>query len=455
MYDRHNPPKPWRDEHDLTELEARPEYAEDSFSSEMWPKGGWIDDFITHTYGRETTNQFAFWTAVAGLSGIVQRDCSLLFGNHGLFANFFVILVAPPGLCHKSTAMQMYEDIERKGMSLITNPDLLEEKKYKAIRGKTTAEAMFDVMQNKKYTSAVDHTERMTTAKLILRISELTTFLSKAQYNAQLVDKITDFYDCKAHDTDITRGGGAKELHNIYASLFAATTPDHLKHSIPEQAFGGGFMSRTVIVNQDIGGMKRIVPIPYIPPECPDVEEMAERLAWLVRVKHGTYKMTQDAYRFYEGWYRKEILELRDKASKGETDHRNNRRYIHVLKLALMIAIQRYDTKMVVTTEDLEYAIRIINYTFDEATDTVESIYLSSIEDGGMIRFLRIVRDAGKEGVTRVSLGRNHGFKRYEIDNYLEEFISRELMEEKRVDTGEKTPTGKPKTEKRILYKGD
>lgn len=446
-------PKVWREDHDLSALESLPEY-QDKFSRSYWPQNGFIDDFVTHTYGWETTNLFAFWSAVAGLSGIIQRDCSLKFGNSGLFPNFYIILVAPPAICHKSTAMILYEDVEEQAKKLITDVDLLKEKEYKPVKGKVTAEALFDAMANIKYKDIYGN-DRVTTAKMVARISELTTMLSKAQYNAQLVDKLTDFYDCKSIDTDITRGNGAKTLTNIYASLFAATTPDALKHSIPEQAFGGGFMSRTIIVDQPIDDIKRIQPIPYTPRQCPKVEDMGERLAWLMENKFGEYSLSPEAMRFYDAWYRAEITDLRAKAMNGESDHRNNRKSIHVLKLALLLAIQRYDTSTVVTLSDLRMAVDIINYTLDQSTDTVESIYLASIEDGDMKRFLNAVRRAGPDGITRAKLARNYNFKRFDIDEYLKELSFKGMVEVRTVELEELTKAGKKRKTKKLYYIGD
>lgn len=82
------PPTPWREERSssLTRFDTDPHYAE-VFSRGSWPENGFLDDFICHTYGYETTNLFAIWTAIAGISGIVQRDAYLNTGK-GLFSNF-------------------------------------------------------------------------------------------------------------------------------------------------------------------------------------------------------------------------------------------------------------------------------------------------------------------------------------------------------------------------------
>jgi len=458
-YPAAKPPLVWRETHDLGRFDKDPLYQE-PFNRKMWPKNGFIDDFIAHTYGRETTNFFAFWTAVSGISGIIQRDAFLRFGEEGLFANFFNILVAEPAIAHKSTAMSLFNRIEKKMFTNMENEELYAKKKNLVIRGKATAEAIFDAMSNRPYTKQ-DGEEGQTNANFIGKISELTTLLSKAQYNAQLIDKITDFYDCKDHDTDFTRGGnssgqgGQRELHNIFASLFGCTTPDALKNSIPPEAFGGGFMSRCIIARQAPEDIHRIIPIPFIPPDCPDSEEMAARLLWLANNKQGEFALSEEAYDFYKEWYTKETLELRGKAIRGETDHRDNRKTLHILKLAFLCRLQAYDRSRLVSLDDLQTAIAIYEFTNEQATNTVEDIYLEGQKDGRFYKLRSIIRKAGLKGIQRRELSRKHHFKKDELDKFFDELNERgEIAIVTKPIEGEMTPSGKAKSAKFMVWQG-
>ena len=81
-------------------------------------------------------------------------------------------------------------------------------------------------------------------------ISELSSLLGKQNYNEGLVGKLTDLYDCKDYDDDTTISRGYKAFEDIYVTLLGATTRTALEESIPEAAFGEGFMSRVVLVYQ-------------------------------------------------------------------------------------------------------------------------------------------------------------------------------------------------------------
>ena len=449
-----SPPQNWRATHDLSRFDSDPDYSEDAFPRSMWPEGGFIDDIWMHTLGFETTNLFAFWSAVSGINSIIQRDAHLRFGTN-LYSNFYVILAAPPGILRKSTVMSLIDDAEREMFDNLEDCPLKQRKKVNAvIRGKATAESMFEAMSNRPIAVPDDETGETpeSDAVLIIRASELSTLLSKAQYNVQLIDKLTDFYDCKKRDTDTTLGRGQKELRNIYTTLFGCTTPDTLQNTIPQEAFGGGFMSRCTIVNQGPEDASRIIDMPYFNDDCPSQEEIAERMLWLMKHKKGEYVLSPEAHVAYKKWYRKETLSLRAKAAAGVEDHRNNRKTIQVLKLALIFALQRYDTDHYITLDEFEKAVAIIDYTLDKGTDLVQDISLSGTEDSGLFRFIRTVQKAGTDGISRSDLGRVNNFKSYEINKYLTEMNLRDIGYEESVLTGEFTPSGREKREKRIFY---
>ncbi len=166
--------------------------------------------------------------------------------------------------------------------------------------------------------------------------------------------------------------------------------------------------------------------------------------------KRGEYVLSEDAYDYYKLWYRQEILDLRDKASRGEIDHRDNRKTQHVLKLALVMALQRYAVDHYITVEDLEYAIKILEYVNGSSMDMIEDISITGQQDGRMYKFQRIIRTAGKEGIERVKLSKNHNFKKAEIDKYLEELESRELIyQDDKVVVGE---NGRKRNAKVLYY---
>ncbi len=421
MYSPNQPPIPWRLDHDMSKYDTHPEYTADHFTVDNWPRNGFIDDFHAYTLGFETTNLITFWTAVHGISATLKRSIKMHFGD-GLFPNFYVIIVAPPAVCHKSTALARFDKVENVMWDSIPNEAVRATEKPVPVRGKATPEQLFEAMKNRTATTE-DHGEIEGDANLIMRISELSVFISKAQYNQTLIDRITDFYDCKDEDTDGTIARGGQKISRIFATLFGCTTPDAFKNSIPETAFGGGFMSRCTVVQEE--ATTRVIPVPFYPSEGPERQELADRLRWIYQFKRGTYKLTEEAYDAYKEWYRVDAIDKRNKIKEKRTDHRDGRKSDIILKLATILAVQRYDLVKEITLEDFETARKIIEYTNRTSLNLVEDVNIETQENGKFFKFQRIIREASPRGISKTQLARVHGFRTGEIEQFLVELTTR------------------------------
>lgn len=410
----------------------------------LYPTDGIIQDHIYHTLGWETTNLFALWSAVAGLSSLAGRAVSLRAGQD-MFPNFYIILVGPPGISRKSTAMDRWTDIEEAMWPKIPE-HLAEVKKTPIIRAKATPEFLFTQMANRE----LEHSDgEFSDAVLKVRVSELDNFLSRASYTSTMISKLTDFYDCRKYDTDGVLGrnnGKLAEIRNIYATLFGCTTPSALQNTLPEEAFGGGFMSRATIVSQDIPDLKRKCSLPYFPEDAPNVEEMAHRLAWIVTYKNGEYTLTPEAFRFYDKWYGQVMDEIKSKASKGDADHRDNRLTIQVLKLATLFSYQRYSLDRRVTLQDLVFAINIMDYTLRKGTQVIDNVTSELSVNAQVLKFYRILKNY-PEGTTKRELCRKHNYLAKDVDQMMHELEAKGLGHTQRVKLPPKSEGGRSRTQ--------
>ena len=433
-----SPPQPWVIDERFIPWPYEP------FDERFYPKGGFIEDAILYMKGYETCNSFSFWSAVHAVSSIVGRDAGLRWAHGKLYPNFYIILVAPPGVVKKSTTVSQLDRIEFAVREKLKNENelLSYQKEACIIRGKATQESIFENMRSEGRTFKVDTGEidddgeklfkrvsKQRNANLIMRISELSTFLSPSKYNVTLVDKITDFYDCKDRDSDTTIGRGNVELHNVFATLCGATTPDTFKTTIPKEAFGGGFISRCLVIREDV--TPRVYPQPVSFPICPGFEEMAERLSWIAMHKRGEFVLSPEALHFYSDWYTSFKMDLREKITSGLERHIENRKDQHVLKLALIFALQRYDlTENIITVQDIKQAIRVIEHTIDTSYHEVEEAGMSH-QGLLMNRIEQYIRAKGSEGVAREkilkSLGKT-GVNSMVLNQSLDEFNQQGIL---------------------------
>jgi hypothetical protein len=375
---RHDPPVAYRDE-DVEKI----------WEPEPWdvnmPQPGLLTDLVLTTRGIETPSKFAVWSGVFAVSTLLKRDAFLDIGFKPLYPNMYVILVAPPRICAKSTVIDICEDCFKNLPSLLGEvDDVLAFKKMLNIHhSKITPEAINDLLATAELKVNGKTVERGSEVAFV--ISELTTFLGKQKYNVGLIDNLTKLYDSRDIDDEMTRGGGKKIFKDIYVTLFGGTTPDSFKNSIPEEAFGGGFMSRVIVVKQD--SPTRYWPIPKRVPGAPSIDELTQRLAWIARNAYGSYQLSKEAFKEYTTWYRK----FKDNLVGNPNGNALARMDTNLLKLSVIMRAQRYEPGTLITLQDFRDALNLLTDAYGEIGDFMKEVSSNPWETM-QIRIKRILK---------------------------------------------------------------
>lgn len=366
-----------------TPLKRAPEpYGEEDVEEKFWKDEpgdelipeGWLSDFVLTLRGIETPTIFALWSGLYTLSVVLKRQSFWKWVPDPLVPNLYVVLVGPPKT-GKSTAANFGDKIARLSEEYYNDPMVGVKKKLNIFRGKVTPESFALALQPREDTVILGdrRTKFKSDSEVSLYISELAALLGKQSYNEGLVTKLTDLYDCKVKDDELTIKRGKLYFENVYCTLFGATTPSALQDSIPESAFGEGFMSRIILVN--VNQRTRKYDMPRRVEGAPDDEELARRLAWVAEKGQGEYDFTPEAREAYRKWYDIFDLKLRKKAGERHSEMLN--RYdIHLLKLSLIIRAQRYREGTEITIEDFNQAKEILEYTLNSAEKAVENVGL-------------------------------------------------------------------------------
>jgi hypothetical protein len=351
------PPEPF------IEPEGEKQYNTDALDG-MLPKPGFLTDFVNTGRGMESPTLFFAWNALWLISTVLKREAWLRWYPNKLWPNLYVLLVAPPALCRKSSSMIIANSLLRELPNCLSSSVEAYKKTSQVITGKTTPEGLLTSLapDQRVFLSQTETGNSMLTvdkgSQIALNISELAVFLGKQQYNSGLVTLLTDLFDCKDSDSEITRGNGLKPLRDIYVTLFGAITPDGMKTSIPDEAFGGGFMSRVVIAYQDTP--TKIYPIPKPMPGYPVWQDLTFRLAWIAEHAKGEYYLTPEAEDFYSRWYRSWKQSL---FSVPDNQHKDNRIDSLILRVALLMRVQEYREGNEITVENVQDAQKLLEYT--------------------------------------------------------------------------------------------
>lgn len=343
----------------------------------MLPRPGFLTDFVNTGRGMESPTLFFVWNALWLLSTVLKREAWLRWYPNKLYPNIYALLVAPPALCRKSSSMHIATNLLKELPNCLPTSVDSYKKTSQLVTGKTTPEGLLETLAPEEkiflQRGAEGTADKMIKvnkgSQLALSVSELAVFLGKQQYNSGLVTLLTDLFDCKDSDSEITRGKGSKELKDIYVTLFGAITPDGMKMSIPEEAFGGGFMSRVIIAYQDTP--TKVYPIPKAMPDYPVWQDLCYKLAWIAMNATGEYYLTEEAEIYYATWYRAWKAAL---FSNPDGQHRDNRIDSLILRVALLLRVQEYRDGQEITVENVKDAQRLLEYTVHSGRYAMDDI---------------------------------------------------------------------------------
>ena len=181
------------------------------------PPSGWLTDFVLATRGIETPTSISFWSAVFILSSLLKRDVYLARFPFNLYPNFYVIVVAPPRVCAKTTAVKFGEKILSLALENNFKDPVEKETKRLNILRKVTPQVISERMRPYDNTVYKDgHGYRIEHgSEACFIVSELSTMLSREKFNDGLVSVLTNLYDCPDEDSVDTISRGKIVLRDV------------------------------------------------------------------------------------------------------------------------------------------------------------------------------------------------------------------------------------------------
>lgn len=330
----------------------------------------WLEAFIDYASYGEAPRHMYFWTGVSTIAGALRRKVWIDQWQFKWFPNFYIILVAPPGIVSKSTTAGIGMDLLRRVPGIKFGPEIV------------TWQALATSFVNSA--EAFEYHELFhTMSALTIESSEFGNLLNPQ--DKEMVDVLVTLWDGKGIRKE-TKHSGNDEIINPWINLIACTTPSWIAGNFPEYMIGGGLTSRMVFVYAEAKKQYVAYPADHMPP---DMERRRERL--VQDLEHisiklvGEYKLTPDAKAYGESWY-----EAHYKGThKGLDDDRFGgyiaRKQTHVHKLAMIMAAASTD-EMMVSLEHVQIAEAMVTdlepdmaMVFSKIGKTEESFYADRI----------------------------------------------------------------------------
>lgn len=289
----------------------------------------------------EAPRHMYFWCGVSAVAGALRRKVWLDQGYFKWHPNFYIILVAPPGIVSKSTTSNTAMKLLRQVPGAKFGPDVV------------TMQALVTAFAESTEAFELDGVHYPMSA-LTLESSEFGTLLNP--HDKDMVDLMVSLWDGKEGVFEKkTKHSGNDSVTNPWINLIACTTPAWIAGNFPEYMIGGGFTSRCVFVYADKKEKLVAYPGMHVPKNLAEIEaRLVEDLTSIASLA-GPVTMTKQALAWGEDWYAKHYSQKPANLDDERFGGYLARKQTHMHKLAMVLSASMGDD-LCITDEFLSLA---------------------------------------------------------------------------------------------------
>lgn len=302
----------------------------------------WLETYVQYAGFSEAPRRMHYWCGISAIAGALRRHVWFDMGYFRWFPNFYVILVAPPGIVSKSTTASIAMNVLRRVPNIHWGPEAV------------TWQALVDRFEESTETFQVGDDHHIQSA-LTIESSEFGNLVDPS--NREQIDFLVNLWDSKTGEyTKVTKGSGCNSVQNPFINIIACTTPAWIAGNFPEYVIGGGFTSRCLFVYADEKEKFVAYPALHMPKEMFDIQTaLAADLERIATQLKGGYALAPEALEYGKAWY---DLHWKNKPDELDDDRFSgylSRKQTHIHKTAMCIAASRSD-QLVISRGDLEDA---------------------------------------------------------------------------------------------------
>lgn len=308
----------------------------------------WLTAFCDYASFGEAPRRMYFWVGVSAVAGALRRRVWIDQAYFRWYPNFYVVLVAPPGIVSKSTTAGISMNLLRKVPGIHFGPDVV------------TWQALIGAFQGVKeefklVDAATGEIIYVPMCAMTIESSEFGNLLNPQ--DKDMVDLLVTLWDGKQGAfTKITKMSGNDSVENPWINIVACTTPAWIAGNFPEYMIGGGFTSRCLFVYAEEKAKYVAYPGLHVPANLGDVEKaLIHDLEYISNAFVGPYTLDKPAVDWGEAWYKHHY----EKRPDGLDDERFGgyiaRKQTHIHKLAMVLAAATSD-QQIITAENLALA---------------------------------------------------------------------------------------------------
>lgn len=322
-----------------------------------------------------------FWCGVSAVAGALRRKVWIDQAYFKWYANFYIVLVAPPGVVSKSTTSATAMSLLKKVPGIQFGPDI--------VTWPALVMSFADSAETFEYPPGVHNVM----SAMTLESSEFGNLLNPQ--DREMVDLYVTLWDGKQGAMrKETKTSGNDEVLNPWINIIACTTPSWIAGSFPEYMIGGGFTSRCIFIYAEKKAKRVSYPSRVVPKDLHRLEaDLVSDLSQIARLT-GEYRLTEEAFEWGDAWYNRHNdhppVHLNDDRFGGYLA----RKQTHIHKLAMVIAASQSDA-LWITAEHLAISERMVS---DLEPDMAQVFAKIGRSDDSMHseRLLNYIKQSGK-----------------------------------------------------------
>ena len=305
----------------------------------------WLAAFMDYASFGEAPRHMYFWSGVSAIAGALRRKVWIDQAYFKWHPNFYIVLVAPPGIVSKSTTAGIAMNLLRQVPGIRFGPDVVT---WPALIG-AFAEATegFEV-----------NSELHVMSSLTLESSEFGNLLNPQ--DKEMVDLLVALWDGKPGKFEKkTKHSGNDSVENPWINLIACTTPSWIAGNFPEYMIGGGFTSRCVFVYADQKARFVAYPGQRVPRDLKQLETRLVEDLTHISMLAGEMRLTPGALEWGEAWYHRHYTVRSANLDDDRFGGYIARKQTHIHKLAMILSVASSDS-LWITEEHLQIADQMV-----------------------------------------------------------------------------------------------
>lgn len=299
----------------------------------------WLASFAEYARFGEAPDNTLFWTGVSTIAGALRRKVWIDMGYFKWVPNFYVVLVAKPGIISKSTTANIGMNLLRRVPGIKWGPEVV-----------TWQSLVQSMAEAREEFVDPDTGEFNTMSSMTICSDEFGNLLDPT--NREMVDIFVGLWDGKEGTFEKkTKMSGNDAIVNPWINIIACTTPAWISGNFPEYMIGGGFTSRCVFVYAD--KKRQLVAYPKLQMEKAGEDRFLRLKEDLIHdlecisLMAGEMTLTDEAYAWGTEWYERHWSIRHAHLDPDQFGGYLARKQTHIHKLAMIISAAMSDDRKI------------------------------------------------------------------------------------------------------------